>query len=278
MELSADSAGRRFGRRAMVVVSLTALATFAFRASWTSAADRAAVRPADNLTFRPTVLLRQGSTQGSGTVIASADNDTLILTAAHVVDSDQPVVVELHRYNLGVESIKEREGWPRRVAARVVARDPAADVALVRIKGMTALPFVARLDLDTPTPERGTAVVSVGIDRGTDLNSWSSQVRGSIQLDMDRGGGNRPFLITSTPPEVGRSGGGLFRAADGLVIGVCVGRVEVREGRRVGVFASGASIRRLLQESGLLDTVVAAQARRKSLRPRVETTRGGVAR
>jgi S1-C subfamily serine protease len=224
--------------------------------------DAVVTRPADTLTFRPTVLLRQGTTQGSGTVIASSDDETLILTAAHVVDKPEAVVIEIHRYNLGLENLRSVEGWPKRFSGRVVARDPAADVAVVRIRGLKALPFVAKLNLELPEPVSGTPVVSVGIDRGVDLSSWSSQVRGLVQLDMDRGGGNRPFLLTATPPEFGRSGGGLFRASDGAVIGVCVGRVEVRQGKRLGVFASSASIRRLLRQSHLEEAVMVARAAR----------------
>ena len=39
----------------------------------------------DDWTFRPTVVVRRGTSQGSGTIIASVDGETLVLTAAHVV-------------------------------------------------------------------------------------------------------------------------------------------------------------------------------------------------
>ena len=227
----------------------------------------------DSLTFRPTVLLRQGITQGSGTVIASVDDETLILTAAHVVEKQESVTVELHRYNLGVEKTRSSEGWPRRVVGRVVARDASADVAVVRVKGMKALPYVAKVVMEKDEPSQGTPVISVGIDKGADLNSWSSEVRGVVRLDMDRGGGDRPFLVTTLPPEHGRSGGGLFRGADGAIVGVCVGRVEMSQGRKVGVFASGASIRRLLRENALEGSVAISRINRlKPPRPAVERT------
>src|SRR3712207_6307971 len=59
--------------------------------------------PADDGTFRPTVLIRQGPAQGSGTVIASVAGEALVLTAAHAVRGSGEVLVELHRYNLGLE-------------------------------------------------------------------------------------------------------------------------------------------------------------------------------
>src|SRR5512144_797860 len=61
--------------------------------------------PADDGTFRPTVLIRRGTMQGSGTVIASVEGETLVLTAAHVVRGPGELRVELHRYNLGLEGI-----------------------------------------------------------------------------------------------------------------------------------------------------------------------------
>ena len=36
-------------------------------------------------------------------MIASVEGETLILTAAHVVEGAGPLWVELHRYNFGVE-------------------------------------------------------------------------------------------------------------------------------------------------------------------------------
>src|SRR5262245_27562216 len=98
----------------------------------------------DNLTFRPTVLVRRGTSQGSGTIIASLDGQTLILTASHVIRGRGAIQVELHRYNLGMENIPGAAGqWPRQVSAETVATDAAADVAILRIRNMIALPFVA---------------------------------------------------------------------------------------------------------------------------------------
>ena len=68
-----------------------------------AAAGRPAPLPSDDWTYRPTVLVRRGTSQGSGTIIASVDRETLVLTAAHVVQGRDPIVVELHRFNLGVE-------------------------------------------------------------------------------------------------------------------------------------------------------------------------------
>jgi hypothetical protein len=74
--------------------------------------------------------------------------------------------------------------------------------------------------------------------------------RESTLVDIGKGGGARPFTVTTRPPEHGRSGGGLFRA-DGTVIGSCTGRFDLKPGQKVGLFATMTSIRRLIRENGL---------------------------
>ncbi len=75
---------------------------------------RRAPVPWDDETYRPTVVVRRGTSQGSGTIIASVDGETLVLTASHVVKTDGPIFVELHRYNLRMEGRAATPGaWPR---------------------------------------------------------------------------------------------------------------------------------------------------------------------
>lgn len=199
-----------------------------------------------------TVQLRNGNQRGSGTVIASAPDETWILTAAHVVRGASGLKVEIHRFNYGgrVLSLTEGGGWPRLVPATVAAIDPGGDVALVLIRGMTALPFVARFDLEAGEPKRGEVLTSVGVDRGLHLTRWQTTIQGPALVDIGKGGGARPFTVTTRPPEHGRSGGGLFRA-DGTVIGSCTGRFDLKPGQKVGLFATMTSIRRLVRENGL---------------------------
>ena len=140
---------------------------------------------------RPTVQLRNGNKRGSGTVIASIADETWILTAAHVVDKATDLKVELHRFNFGskLTGLTEGGGWPRLVTATVAATDPDSDVALVRIKGMKALPFVAHLDPDAGEPTQGEVMTSVGIDRGLHLTTWHTTIEGSLKIDVGKGGG-----------------------------------------------------------------------------------------
>ncbi|WP_422927564.1 S1 family peptidase [Singulisphaera sp. PoT] len=233
--------------------------------------DRPQARDAG--TFRPTVLIRKGSAQGSGTVIASVPGETLVLTAAHVIEGQGALSIELHRYNLGLERSPAKGIWPRRVPAEVVARDRAADVAVLRVRKMIALPYVAKLRLENEEPTKGSVVTSVGIDLGTKLSSWSTRVAKVERFEIEGGGDDRLFLVTGKAPEHGRSGGGLF-LENGELVGVCIGRSEALiKGKLVGIFASGASIRRLLHDHSLDETVV--QAAKETRRAPVTTTHAG---
>src|SRR5579864_1836174 len=205
---------------------------------------------ADDETFRPTVMIVKGKGQGSGSVIASVDRETLVLTAAHVVREPGDLVVELHRYNVGAEHANTPGTWPRIVRAEVVAADAPSDVAVIRIEGMVALPYVARLAEPDETPEKGAVVTSVGIDQATHLSSWTARVYGVYALDPLKRGTKRPFLITDHAPEHGRSGGGLYRS-DGRLVGLCVGRSDPPKGHAIGCFAPVTSIHRLLRENDL---------------------------
>jgi S1-C subfamily serine protease len=236
--------------------------------------------PLDDVTIRPTVLIRDGNSRGSGTIIGSNRGRALILTAAHVIDGPGDPAIELHRYNLGIEGRKLGGTWPKVYPARVLAADSDADVAVLLVEGLAKLPYVAQLDPELgQAPSSGSAVTSVGIDQASDLNAWNSRIRGTALLsrnraepadastsaggsspfriedgirDTDRDGrGRRLFLITEHAPIQGRSGGGLF-SEEGRLLGLCVGRIEVKtpegESGAIGLFASGKSILRVLDQ------------------------------
>jgi S1-C subfamily serine protease len=221
--------------------------------------------PSDDWTFRPTVLVRRGRFQGSGTIIASVEGETLVLTAAHVVQGRDPIVVELHRFNLGVERKLQADGtWPRRIRSSLAASDLAADLAVIRIEGMRALPFVARLARDEKGPPPDSPVTSIGIDLGIELAGWNSGIVDTLTFELNDSRERRPFLITENVPEHGRSGGGLFLPS-GELVGVCVGHAELVVGRRMGVFASRKSIRFLLEDHRLTAAIRRSETRQARL-------------
>ncbi|MDG3006765.1 S1 family peptidase [Paludisphaera mucosa] len=216
--------------------------------------------PGDDDTFRPTVVIRRGTSQGTGTIIATASDQTLVLTAAHVVREPGSIVIELHRYNIGLEHARGG-AWPLIVPAEVVGVDTAADVAILRLRDPSPLPFVARLfDGDSNDLRTDTLVTSLGVDLGARLSSWNTKIVETTRLQLEGEDVERPFLITLKIPEHGRSGGGLF-TEQGRLVGVCVGHAEMVKDRRMGVFASIASVRRLIREHDLETLVDRSQAR-----------------
>jgi len=223
---------------------------------------RRPVVPSDDWTYRPTVVVRRSTSQGTGTIIASIDGETLVLTAAHVVRDRGPIVVELHRFNLGVERTAAPPGsWPRLANAVVAASDAAADLAVLKIEKMRALPYVARLAHKATDPPAGSEVTSIGIDLGTELAAWTSLVVETLSFKLNDSREERQFLITDQVPEHGRSGGGLF-GTGGELVGVCVGHAEVLKGRRMGVFVSLENIRLLLDDHKLTAAITRSEARR----------------
>jgi S1-C subfamily serine protease len=224
--------------------------------------------PADDWTYRPTVVVRRGTAQGSGTIIASVEGETLVLTAAHVVHDRGPIAVELHRYNLGMERAAAARGpWPRSLRAALLATDTAADLAILRIEKMRALPYVARLAGDQTDPPADSIVTSIGIDLGTSLSAWSTRLVDALWFELNGSRDRRPFLITDQAPEHGRSGGGLYLAS-GELVGVCVGHTRLVKGRELGVFASRESIRMLLDDHNLNAVIVRSETRRARLKGR----------
>jgi S1-C subfamily serine protease len=222
--------------------------------------------PADDWTYRPTVMVRRGNLQGSGTIIASVEGETLVLTAAHVLNAEGPVRIELHRYNLGMERKPATEGvWPRVIQGKVAATDTAADLAIVRVEGMGALPYVARLAHSAEDPAPDSIVTSIGIDNGSKLTSWRTKLIETATFEINDSREPRRVLITEKIPEHGRSGGGLF-LANGELVGVCIGHAELVKGRRSGVFASRESLRLLLDAHKLSTAVVRSERRMARLR------------
>ena len=207
------------------------------------------------------MVVRRGTSQGSGTIVASLEGETLILTAAHVIRGHGAILVELHRYNLGIENIPATPGkWPRQVFAKVVAEDSSADVAIIRIEDLVALPYVAKLGFADPELPPGHELISVGIDLGAKLSSWNTRLVEYLWLELNEGGTDRPFLVTARIPEHGRSGGGLFDK-NGRLVGICIGHAEVVKGKRMGIFSSIENVARSAATPRL-------DRRRRSLRSR----------
>ena len=135
------------------------------------------------------MLVRRGSSQGTGTIIASLDGETLVLTAAHVIRGRGSISVELHRYNLGIEHQPSVPGkWPRQVVAEPVASDTFADLAILRLRDMIALRSWApgpgrRRRPRTPVSRRWESTWAPSCQAGIPSSSRSS---GSSSMTAER--------------------------------------------------------------------------------------------
>jgi serine protease Do len=135
--------------------------------------------------------------QGSGFVISA---DGYIITNNHVVDDAKEVKV---KFPDGVEH-----------TARVVGTDPDTDVALLKIDGQKAFPY---LELGAAAPHVGDWVVAVGNPLGL-----GHTVTAGIVSGMGRNIPNMPFetfIQTDASINPGNSGGPLI-GVDGKVVGV----------------------------------------------------------
>ena len=133
---------------------------------------------------------------------------------------------------------------------RLAAQDVASDLTIIRLEGIRALPYVARLARIEKKLLPHSQATSIGIDLGITLAGWSSRIMDNLTFELNQRNEPRSFLITDNVPEHGRSGGGLFLES-GELAGVCIGHTEMRHGRRMGVFASRASIQMLLEDHNL---------------------------
>jgi S1-C subfamily serine protease len=145
---------------------------------------------------------------GTGMVLTSTGE---ILTNNHVVDGATGIRV----------TIAGRSGT---FPAEVVGVDPAADVALLQVSGVSGLPTVTMAD--SSAVEIGDQVVAIGnaLGQGGDPTVTTGTVTGtgrSITVGDDRGGSEHltGLIQTDAPIAPGDSGGPLVNAS-GQVVGM----------------------------------------------------------
>jgi len=166
---------------------------------------------------------------GSGTVVAAGAGGVRVLTCRHVVEGATAVTVTAH------------DGRVHR--ATVAAVDGRADLALLRLTQAADLP-AARLAGDDPL-DRGTAVVKSGHPGAGHRVEGRGRVVGHSWAVGDP---TNRSAIADTPSVGGDSGGGLFRAADGRLVGVvwggANGQLYAVHAREVARFLKAAGVGR----------------------------------
>ncbi|HEY5790922.1 MAG TPA: trypsin-like peptidase domain-containing protein [Gammaproteobacteria bacterium] len=182
-----------------------------------------------------TMLTREGKEKttsskgvGSGVVIAA---DGKILTAAHVVHLADAVHVEF------------KDG--SRLLGKVLASDPASDVALVQVPELPPGAAVAALG-DTSTVRVGDEVCVIGAPYGIGHSLSTGVVSGRRTAPEEGLFGGAEFFQTDAAVNQGNSGGPLFNL-DGEVIGI-VSHILSRSGgfEGMGFAVTVDTARRLL--------------------------------
>ena len=183
---------------------------------------------------------------GSGTIISS---NGLVLTAAHVVQTADRVGVELQ--------------GGHRFLARVVARSPRADVALLKMESLPPYLVPARMG-DSDSLMTGDEVVVIGapyglgyqLGYGLGYNLSVGHVSGRLLPSQTASGVPLEFIQTDAHISPGNSGGPLFNL-QGEVVGVVSWIVTESGGHEgLGLAISANVAQRLLSSSGTFWTGV----------------------
>jgi hypothetical protein len=189
-------------------------------------------------------VIRIPSHGGSGTIIYTSNDYSLILTASHLfwINGDTPQVDPRLLAKKPTLDIPEPVKKPGTVyyGAKVIAIDVDADVALWKVN-IGNLPYGCPV---APAGFRpGPNILSCGYDNMKLPGSGPQAYRATI-LSSDQ-----DTTYTREKPWHGRSGGALIDADAGYVIGV-VGGYETKNGGR-GIYASHAAILRLMIKAGV---------------------------
>lgn len=175
------------------------------------------------LLVRSAVLV--GSQHGGGTGFVVDEAGRLVVTNDHVVGGERQVAVVFPLYDNGGELVTDSRPYQRairEVASRgdVVARDPARDLALIRVDKLGDRTTAARLAAK-PAPT-GASVFSVGGSGADDNLLWrltKGTVRGRAQRQVptDAGVFDCTVLETDAPVNAGDSGGPVMNDRGELV-------------------------------------------------------------
>ncbi|QDV36482.1 thioredoxin domain-containing protein [Tautonia plasticadhaerens] len=194
---------------------------------------------------------------GSGTVIASNDEESIILTCAHIFSVkgrqpsarqfNLPVMVELFDGKLGGPGGQTVRPVGEPIPGEVIDYDFDRDVALVRIRPGRAVPSSRVVPPHWKAEER-MGMYTVGCSHGEDATAWNTVIYAPSSRFRVPGKQSYDAIECLHSPKQGRSGGGLF-TDNGYVAGVCNFAFDPSVGR--GLYASPRSIYAILDRNNL---------------------------
>ncbi len=191
---------------------------------------------------------------GSGTIIYSDAEESIILTCAHIfrVSQGQQPSVKNYRVPISVDLFDGKITNPKKAQLHCIERDIPGeaidydftnDVGLIRIRPGRRL-LASRVVPASWQPRNGMKMYSVGCSHGNDATAWDTKILES-RVKMS----NNSFeMKCANQPIEGRSGGGLY-TTDGYVGGVCN---FADPNGHVGLYAVPTAIHKLLDRNQLM--------------------------
>lgn len=183
------------------------------------------------------IVLPQHGGEGTGVIVARRETMAFILTANHVVDTDQAVSIQTFT---DVSYPKPSAS----VAAEVWERWPNEDLALLRT--IVATPPSCLRICPEPLAPKGDKfpVLAVGCTNGSEPTCLIDTLKGS-RVVAKPDGTRASFWMAGQIPAIGRSGGPLIDRR-GYVVGICSGRA-----RGNGFYTQLTEIHKALANRGL---------------------------
>jgi len=166
---------------------------------------------------------------GSGTIVSSTPEESIILTCAHIfkMDGRKPVAPSKFPLRITVDLFDGNPVGPKKnqvhytnetFEGRAIDYDFSKDVGLIRIRPGKRLPY-AKVVPPNRKPTPNLHVITVGCSQGQDATAWSTVITNPNFKGLSNNG-NYEAIECKVAPIQGRSGGGLF-TTDGYITGVC---------------------------------------------------------
>jgi thiol-disulfide isomerase/thioredoxin len=164
---------------------------------------------------------------GSGTIIHSSPQESIILTCAHIFKMEHGpqyppsrfplrITVDLFDGNLNGQTVHYVSGDT--YEGKAIDYDFTRDVGLIRIRPGRRVSY-SRVVPPHWTPKQRMAMLTVGCSEGRDATVWNTTILNPSFRSL-AGNATYEALECMVAPKQGRSGGGLF-TSDGYVAGVC---------------------------------------------------------
>jgi thiol-disulfide isomerase/thioredoxin len=194
---------------------------------------------------------------GSGTIIHSTPEESLILTCAHIFKIEgrtqappsqfpRRIMVDLFDGNLqGTRPATVH--FLEAVEGHAVDYDFKRDVGLIRIRPGRRLP-ACRVVPSHWEPQSRMQVLTVGCSEGHDATAWHTKISKARIQNFLTGNPTYEAIECEVAPKQGRSGGGLF-TDDGYIAGIC--NFAEPTGNH-GLYATPRSIYHLLDRNNLM--------------------------